>query len=57
MLELEECGLHTIQHYIDVRRQMIVKYLVDHSIFAECQGAGQRRGLVPRQWWWGQKMF
>jgi hypothetical protein len=53
---LEECGMYTIQHYIDVQRQTIVKYVIDCSIFAECQGAIQRRSLVPRQWWWEQKM-
>jgi hypothetical protein len=47
---LEECGMHTIQHYIDVRRQTISQYVVDHGIFAKCREAGRRRGLVPRQW-------
>ena len=46
---LEECGLHTIQHYIDVRREMIAKYVVGHTILAECQGADQKRSLVPRR--------
>ncbi len=36
---LEECGMHTIQHYIDVQRETIAKYVVGCSIFAECQGA------------------
>ncbi len=53
---LEECGMHTIQHYIDVQRETIAKYVVGRSIFAECQGADQRRGLVPRRWWWEQRM-
>ncbi len=53
---LEECGMHTIQHYIDVRRETIAKYVVGRSIFAECQGADRRRGLVPRRWWWEQRM-
>ena len=53
---LEECGMHTIQHYIDVRRETITKYVVGRSIFAECQGADQRRGSVPQRWWWEQKM-
>jgi hypothetical protein len=48
---LEECGLHTIGHYIDVRRETIAKYVVGRSIFAECQGADRRRGSVPRRWW------
>ena len=53
---LEECGMHTIGHYIGVRRETIVKYVVGCSILAECQGADQRRGLVPRRWWWEQRM-
>ena len=53
---LEECGMHTIQHYIDVRRETIAKYVVGRSIFAECQGADRRRGSVPRRWWWEQRM-
>ena len=53
---LEECGMHTIEHYIDVRRETIAKYVVGRSIFAECQGADRRRGQVPRRWWWEQRM-
>jgi hypothetical protein len=53
---LEECGMHTIQHYIDVRWHTIAWYVVDHSIFTECKEADQRRGLVPRQWLWEQRM-
>ena len=48
---LEECGMHTIRHYIDVRRETIAKYVVGRSILAECHGAGRRRGSVPRRWW------
>jgi hypothetical protein len=53
---LEECGMLTIQHYIDVQRQTIARYIVDCSIFAECKGTDQRHGLVPRWWWWEQQM-
>ena len=53
---LEECGMHTIQHYIDVQRETITKYVVGCSNLAECQGADQRRGLVPQRWWWEQRM-
>jgi hypothetical protein len=53
---LEECGMHTIGHYINVQRETIAKYVVGRSIFAECQGADQRRGSVPRRWWWEQRM-
>ena len=53
---LEECGMHTIEHYIDVRRETIAKYVVGRSIHAECQGTDRRRGSVPRRWWWEQRM-
>ncbi len=53
---LEECGMHTIQQYIDVRRQTIAWYVVDCSIFAEYKEADQKHGLVPRRWWWEQRM-
>ena len=53
---LEECGMHTIDHYIDVQRETIVRYMVDRSILAECQGADRRSSLMPRQWWWEQRM-
>ncbi len=53
---LVECGMHTIQHYIDVRRETITKYVVGRSILVECQGADRRRGLVPRRWWWEQRL-
>ena len=53
---LEECGMHMIRHYINVRKETIAKYVVGCTILAECQGADQKRGLVPRRWWWEQKM-
>jgi hypothetical protein len=53
---LEECGMHTIEHYIDVRRETIAKYVVGRSILPGRQGTDQRRGLVPRRWWWEQRM-
>jgi len=56
---LEECGMHTIQHYIDVQRETIAKYVVGCSILAECQehtegavrclgGGGGSRGCAWR---------
>jgi hypothetical protein len=47
---LEECGMHTIRHYIDVRRETIAKYVVGRTILAECQRADQKRRSVPRRW-------
>jgi hypothetical protein len=48
--------MHTTQHYIDVQRKMIAKYVVDRSIFTECQGTDRRCGSLPLRWWWEQRM-
>jgi hypothetical protein len=53
---LEECGMHTIEHYIDVQRETIAKYMVGRSIHAECQGTDPRHASVSWQWWWEQRM-
>ena len=53
---LDKCGMHNIQHYIDEHRQTIAANVVNCSIFTECRESERRRGLVPRQWWWEQRM-
>jgi hypothetical protein len=53
---LQECGMDTRSHYIDVRRATIFRYVVDRPIYEACKGGEQRRGLPSRQWWWEQKM-
>ena len=53
---LKECGLHTIGHYISVRRETILQYVVDRPIHVACMVGERRRGSAPRQWWWEQKM-
>ena len=53
---LEECGMHTIEHYINVWRESIAKYVVNRSIYAECQETDRRHGSVPWRWWWEQRM-
>ncbi len=53
---LQECGMATILHYINVRRATIFQYMVDWSIYEACKGGERRRGSPPRQWWWEQKM-
>jgi hypothetical protein len=53
---LQECGMDTISHYINVRRAMIFQYVVDWPIYKVCRGRAWRRGLPPQQWWWEQKM-
>ena len=34
--------MHTIEHYIDVQRETIAKYVVRRSIHAECQGTDKK---------------
>jgi L-rhamnose mutarotase len=53
---LKECGMHTITHYISVRRETILQYVVDRPIHIACKVGERRRGSAPRQWWWEQKM-
>ena len=53
---LEEVGLHSVEHYIGVRRQTIANFIVNRPIFAYCVEGVRRRGTSPRQWWWEQPM-
>jgi hypothetical protein len=51
---LEEVGLKTIKHYIEVRRQTIANYIVNRPIYLFCEDAERRRGSMPRLYWWEQ---
>ncbi len=53
---LQECGIATILHYINVRRATIYQCVVDWPISEACREGERRRGLTPLQWWWEQKM-
>jgi hypothetical protein len=53
---LQECGMATILHYIDVRRATIFQYIVDWPIYKAYRAGEWRRGLLLQQWWWEQKM-
>ena len=53
---LKECGMHTIMHYIGVRWETILQYVVDRPIDVAFKVGERRRGSAPRQWWWEQKM-
>ena len=48
-------GLHSIAHYIEVRRQTIANFIVNRPIFGFCQGRRRRHGSAPRQFWWDQQ--
>jgi hypothetical protein len=53
---LKECGLHSVKDYIDTHRSTIAINMVNHPIFRECKEGEQRRGSMPRQWWWEQEL-
>jgi hypothetical protein len=49
--------LRPVKDYIDTRRSTtIVMYVVNRTIFRECQEGKQMRGSMPRQWWWEQEL-
>ena len=52
---LEEAGLHTIEHYVRVRRDTIASHIATRPIFDLCRRAASRRGTAPRQYWWEQE--
>jgi hypothetical protein len=53
---LEECGMATIQHYIQKRRATISIYIADRPILKACRQGERMRGSYRRQWWWEQAM-
>ncbi len=53
---LEECGMATMQHYIQKCRATIVIYIADWPILEACRQGGRKHGSHPRQWWWERAM-
>ena len=53
---MEEVGLQSIAHYVEVRRQTIASYIVNRPIFDCCVNGERRRGTNPHLWWWEQPM-
>jgi len=53
---LEECGMHSIAEYIQIRRQTIAVYVANRPILETCRQGNRQRGSMPRQWWWEQPM-
>lgn len=53
---LEAAGLHTIQHYVEVRRNTVLKFILDRPIFEFCREASRQRGTSNRQYWWEQSL-
>ena len=53
---LKVAGLHTIAHYIEVRQNTILKFIIDQPIHTLCEDAVRERGTGNRQYWWDQTM-
>jgi hypothetical protein len=53
---LKAAGLHTITHYMGVRRQTVTNFIVNWPIWELCAGAVRRRRLPIRPFWWDQLM-
>ncbi len=53
---LQEVGLHTISHYIGVRRQHVANFIVNRPIFQLCQEGVRKRGSAACQFWWEQPL-
>jgi hypothetical protein len=51
---LRDVGLQHISHYIGVRRQHIVNFIVNQPIFQLCLEGVRKRGSAHRQFWWEQ---
>ena len=45
---LAAAGLHTIEHFVQVRRARILRWVEDRPILKLCREAERRRGITPR---------
>ena len=45
---LAAAGLHTIEHYVQVRGARIMRWVIDRPILELCRLAERRRGTTPR---------
>ena len=53
---LAAAGLHTIEHYVQVRRARIMRWVIDRTILKLCRLAERRRGRTHRLYWWEPPM-
>ena len=53
---LEKVGLYTIDEYVNVRRNTILRFVSKRPIYELCRGAERMRGTGMRQYWWEQSM-
>ena len=50
-------GLHTIEHYVQVRRARILRWVEGRPILELCRSAERRYGITPRLCWREQSMY
>ena len=53
---LAVAGLHSIEHYVQVRRARILRWVEDRPILQLYTEAERRRGTTPRLYRWEQPM-
>ncbi len=53
---LKECGMKTIEEYIQIFWQRIAMYVATRPIFDKCRQGEHKRGAVLHHWWWEQPM-
>ena len=53
---LEEVGMYSIQQYVEVCRNTILRHIANRPIFELCREAGRQRGTSHRHYWWEQPM-
>ncbi|KAL7531121.1 hypothetical protein ACHAXR_003856 [Thalassiosira sp. AJA248-18] len=53
---MEEVGMHNIAHYVEVWRQTIASFIVNHTVSDFCVEGERKRGSSSCQFWWEQPM-
>mmetsp|Transcript_16214 Transcript_16214/g.26241 ORF Transcript_16214/g.26241 Transcript_16214/m.26241 type:complete len:112 (-) Transcript_16214:185-520(-) len=53
---LKTTGLYTINEYIEVCRNTILKFVSQRPIYELCRGAERQHGTSKRQYWWEQSI-
>ena len=54
---MQEVGLRSISHYVEVRRQHIFNFIVNRPIFDLCREGVRKRGSSHRLFWWDQPLI
>ncbi len=53
---LKAVELKTIDHYIEVCRETIARFIVNQPLFALCRDGGRKRGSTHCTFWWEQPL-